>query len=1167
MAITLHGLLDWIRAHPAYQNLRDELLAHQPLTDLPLLPSAAPALIAALAGDHRVPILIIVSTAEESRRLVQALRLWLEKPDRLLPFPDPPVLPYERAPWTAEAIADRLQVLSTLFMARASVTPPEGPPPIIIASVRALIQRPLPYRQFRKAARLIQVHAQESLGALVRHCSGIGYESTSVVETPGQISRRGGILDIYPPQAPTAYRLDFFGDEIDTIRTFDPATQRSTGPAQSFWLTPVREALPRDSERALAAVRTLLEEPLPPELRAPLEEEAAALETGIPFPTLEFYTPYFYQETSSLLGYLPPEALVIHYGGDALPARWAELEAEATDLRQRAEAEGMLAAHAPDPYIPWESWSQGINNARRLTFQPGAESFWNEYLAPEPHFAGRLPEALGRLRQWVNLGDQAVVVSRQASRLAELWEQFNPPHVHSTLPKAPDGRLTFVQGAAPGGWLLTGSGPDRHLISDEELFGWRPPEPHRRVRRKVAAPELPFADLQPGDMVIHEDYGLGIFRGLVTRAIDEVEREYLLLEYANNDKVFVPIHQADRLTRYVGAEGIEPHLNRLGGAEWTEAKSKAQEAAVEVARDLLDLYASREVLEGHAFAADTPWQADLEAAFPYTETEDQLRAIADVKADMEKAHPMDRLICGDAGYGKTEVALRAAFKAVMDGKQVALLVPTTILAQQHYQTFRERLTAFPVIVEQLSRFRSATEQKYILQRLAQGKVDIIIGTHRLIQDDVHFKDLGLVIIDEEQRFGVIHKEKLKQLRHEVDVLTLTATPIPRTLYLALTGTRDISLIETPPQERLPVSSYIGPFDHEIIQRAIRRELTRGGQVFYLHNRIESIHTAAERLKTLVPEVTQTIAHGQMPEKQLAAAMEKFATGKVDLLLATSIIESGIDFPNANTLIVERADRLGLSELYQLRGRVGRSARRGYAYFFHGRRMGEDARERLQALRDTESAGGGFALALRDLELRGAGEMLGVHQHGNIATVGFTLYTRMLSRAVQNLKAERSGEPLPPEPLGAITIELPLAAGLPPEYIPDDALRLTLYRRMADLTEAAEITDLEHELRDRFGPLPQPTENLLYQLQLKVLARDARIPTIVVESGQIVLRPAWLKELPIERAVKLRLALDDRARVGKRELWLPLSWEENRWRDNLRAVLEILVQWWDQETNR
>ncbi len=1154
------GLLAWLRDHPAYQEVLQQLRAGLELPAQPLIEQATPALLAALADDIAAPLLVIVPDVDETRRLAEALRNWLAAPERLLLFPEPPVLPYERVPWPPEAIADRMRALTTLFLHR--VSPAENPAPIILASVRALMQRTLPYRSLRTTARRLQVGGKEAPRELARLCSGLGYESASVVAAPGQFSQRGGILDIFPPQAAAPYRLEFFGSQIESIRAFDPATQRSTGRVSEFWLLPVREALPSDAAaRALPVVQAQLTQNPLPELRAALEKEGTALEAAVPFPTLEYYIPYIYQEVGHLLGHLPEHALVITCGAERLPPRWAALEAETLDMRQRLHEELDLPADAPPPYIAWDAWEAALHSRHTLHLGEGAETPLSQALGPEPHFAGRLPEALGRARQWVSLGDQVVIVSRQAARLADLWQGFSPPPVLATLPAPPESLITFVQAAAPGGWQLSGAPLVRHLLTDAELFGWRPPEPRRRKRRRVAAPEMPFADLEPGDAVVHEDYGIGVFQGLVTRSVDEIEREYLLLEYAGRDRLYVPIHQADRLSRYIGAESFQPALSKLGSAQWAEVKARVQAAAAELARELLELYATRQIAEGYAFATDTAWQIELEAAFPYVETEDQARAIANVKQDMEQPRPMDRLICGDAGYGKTEVALRAAFKAVMDGKQVAMLVPTTVLAQQHYETFRDRLEAFPVKVELLSRFRTDAEQRAVLTGLLDGKVDIVIGTHRLLQKDIAFEDLGLVIIDEEQRFGVAHKERLKRLRTEVDVLTLTATPIPRTLYMALTGVRDIDIIETPPQERLPISTYIGLHDPDIARRAILRELKRGGQVFYVHNRVESIRSVAQRLQQLVPEARIAVGHGQLAERELARVMRSFTAGEVDVLLATTIIESGLDYPNANTLIVERADRFGLAQLYQLRGRVGRGTRRGYAYFFHGRRMNEDAQRRLEALQTTGSVGGGFTIAMRDLEQRGAGELLGARQHGQIAAVGFTLYTRLLTQSVEQLKAERAGLPTPPEPLGAITIELPLAVGLPPDYIPHDALRLQLYRRLAELVTAEEIAQFADELRDRFGPLPPTAENLIYQLRLKLLAREARIPTISVESGQIVLRPAWLKELDAETHGRLRRALGERGRVGRRELWLPLHWEQARWCANLEAALAVLAEWW------
>jgi transcription-repair coupling factor (superfamily II helicase) len=1156
----LSGILSWIREHPAYRDLLHQVQAGMALPPQELLPAAGSAILAALLADLDLPLLVVTPTVDEGRRLLQALRTWLPAAQDILSFPAPPVLPYERAPWTPETIADRLRVLSTLFLHRVGAVE-ETAPPVVVASARALLQRPLPYRQFYKATRKLEVGAEVSLTALARHCQGIGYESVTVVEVPGQISRRGGILDIFPPQAPLPYRLDFWGDELDAIRTFEPATQRSVDRVRGFWITPVREALPQDTGRALEPLQALLATELPPEVRGPLEDDAQSLDVGAPFRSLEFYLPYLYQEVSTLLSYFPVGAQVILYNAAALPLRWQELEEAAEEQRERSVRERLILPDAPVPYVPWSHWEAALPGERVLSLEYGEAGPLGGAFDPEVHFAGRLGEALGRLRQWVGLGDQVVVVSRQAGRLAELWQQFTPPPVLKELVEPPEGLITFVQGVGPAGWQVSHARRTRHLITDEELFGWRPPEPRRRPRRRVTASEFPFADLEPGTFVVHEDYGIGLFRGLVQRSIDDIEREYLLVEYAGQDRLFVPIHQADRLTRYVGAEGLGPRLSRLDTQAWEETKARVEQATEALAGDLLDLYAERQVVKGHAFAPDTAWQAELEAAFPYVETQDQIEAIQAVKADMEQPQPMDRLICGDAGYGKTEVALRAAFKAVMDGKQVAMLVPTTVLAQQHYLTFRERLEPFPVHVELLSRFRTSAEQRKIIEGLILGQVDVVIGTHRLLQDDVRFDDLGLVIIDEEQRFGVAHKEKLKQMRTEVDVLTLTATPIPRTLYMALTGVRDVSIIETPPQERLPLSTYVGPYDADVVRRAIRREMGRSGQTFYVHNRVETIQSVARRLETLVPEARVGVAHGQMRERDLAEIMERFTAGEVDVLVATTIIESGLDFPNANTLIVEHADHFGLAQLYQLRGRVGRGTRRGYAYLFQSRRLQEEGRYRLQALRESTGLGGGFSIALRDLELRGAGDLLGARQHGHIAAVGFSLYTQLLSRTVGRLQAQRAGQPLPPATVSSITIELPLAVGLPADYVPDDQLRLRLYRRLAELTDAEEIAELEEELRDRFGSLPQTAENLIYQLRLKVLARDAHIPTIVVESGQIALRPPWLRNVPPEETGQLRRLLGERARLGRREIWLPLSWEEERWRANLQEVLEALAGWW------
>jgi transcription-repair coupling factor (superfamily II helicase) len=662
---------------------------------------------------------------------------------------------------------------------------------------------------------------------------------------------------------------------------------------------------------------------------------------------------------------------------------------------------------------------------------------------------------------------------------------------------------------------------------------------------------------------VHIEHGIGRYVGLARLDFEGVQREYLEVQYANNDKLYVPIHQADRLARYVGLDDSLPELNRLGGADWNTVKRKAKKAVEDIAKELLEIYARREVTSGYAFSPDTDWQAEVEDAFPYIETEDQLRAIEEVKIDMEKAKPMDRLICGDVGYGKTEVALRAAFKAVMDHVQVAILAPTTVLAHQHYQTFRQRLAAYPIQVEMLSRFRTQQQQKETLQNLANGTTDIIIGTHRLLQKDVVFKNLGLLIIDEEQRFGVKHKEKLKTLRTNVDVLTLTATPIPRTLHMALSGVRDLSTIDTPPEERLPIQTTITEYDEGLIRSAILRELDRGGQVFFVYNRVQGIEQMANRIRNIVPEARVKVGHGQMSERQLERVMIEFMAGEFDVLVSTTIIENGLDMPNVNTIIIDRADRMGLAQLYQLRGRVGRGAVRAYAYLLIPKnfKLNVDALKRLDAIAEATELGAGFRIAMRDLEIRGAGELLGARQHGQIAAVGFDLYTRLLAQAIREIKGEAAHRVIGEEaaaylnPLSeGIQLNLPIPAYVPENYLPEEKLRLRLYRRLAGVTTLAGIDEMAKELEDRFGEMPGPVANLLYQLRLKVLAMEAGVKSINTEVGQIVIRADSLQDIDRDG---LQRRLGPIARVTPRQLSLPLHPNKEVWQAELEKTLRLI----------
>ncbi len=715
----------------------------------------------------------------------------------------------------------------------------------------------------------------------------------------------------------------------------------------------------------------------------------------------------------------------------------------------------------------------------------------------------------------------------------------------------PPGSLTLVQGLLARGWVMNG---DTHLFTDDEIFGFLK---QRRLAKRHPVPRHRLVvDITPGDYVVHIEHGIARFAGVTTLSTNRIAREYLVLHYASGDRLYVPTDQIDRVSRYIGTGDRPPVMSRLGAQEWSRTKQRARESVASVARELMALYAAREVVPGFAFSPDTVWQQELEASFPYVETPDQITVQKQVKDDMARAKPMDRLVCGDVGYGKTEVAVRAAFKAVMDGKQVAVLVPTTVLAQQHFFTFSQRMSAFPVRVEVLSRFRSPKEQQAILDGLARGTVDICIATHRLLQKDIVFKDLGLLIIDEEQRFGVAHKEHLKKMRREVDVLTLSATPIPRTLHMSLVGVRDMSVMETPPEERLPVKTYVAEYDEQLIREAILRELERNGQVFFVHNRVQSIAYIAEKLKRLVPEARIAIAHGQMAEGELESVMADFARGKVDVLVCSTIIESGLDVPNANTLIVNQADRFGLTQLYQLRGRVGRGPNLAYAYFQYdkGKHLAPNAERRLRTIFEATELGAGFGIAIKDLEIRGAGSLLGVKQSGHITAVGFNLYTRLLGEAVEELKAEQAavpGEKTRPPRLPPPTIDLPLPAYIPEEYVTDINTRLSLYQCLVGVKNNKQVEDMAKDFRDRFGALPREVKNLLYAVRVKLLAARAGVESISTEDSQIVLR--LFDGLQFDKQ-KLEPVLKEGIKVGVTQLRLEFKRLGKEWQKVLEEVL-------------
>ncbi len=1124
-------MLELLRKQTAYQQCLDAIKVGKQPSSLGLLRSARLPVLAALCVDLHVPVLLLTDRADRASLMYDELHFWLPDIPHLY-FPEPTPMYYEKAAWGSLTRRDRLHAMATLVNYFKPGSQKPDKPCVVVAPLRAVMTRTLPRRDYILASKNIKVGNRFSPESLQREWVRLGYENVDVVVDHGQFSRRGGILDIWTPSETFPARIEFFGDEIDTLRYFDATTQRTVKNIEQVQITPAREYIPGG---------------------AASDTEAESLPD-------EFQIPLYHPSPSTILDYLHPDSLVLVDSLSNIQSFGEEVEEQALKNRAEAIREGILPENFPLPYVSWSEIIENISGRRWVEMvRPYGEDLdtLGSRFSPGMRFAGQIKNFMTHLEECCRVGDETVIISRQLSRLKEIWQE-NERNCED------GGKIRFLEATLGEGWdLELDSGKTLHCITDGEIFGWERPQPRARIKARHASPEADFADLKIGDWVVHVDYGIGRFSGLVRRFLDGAEREFLLVEYESGDQIFVPIHQADRISRYIGTGGEPPHPSRLGSNEWNQTKQAVREAVIQVAQDLLDLYARRQTAVGHSFKPDTPWQQELEASFPYIETDDQLKAIRAVKQDMENIKPMDRLLCGDVGYGKTEVALRAAFKAVMDGKQVAVLVPTTVLAQQHYETFRQRLMPYPVTVEMLSRFRTAKEQDEIVLKIMLGQVDIVIGTHRLLTGDVVFKDLGLVIIDEEQRFGVTHKEHFKKLRTEVDVLTLTATPIPRTLYMALTGARDISNINTPPAERLPIITHIGPYSPRIVRQAILREIDRGGQVFFVHNRVQTIDAMKQHLEKLTPEARISIAHGQMREDELSQVMTLFTRGEVDVLLCTSIIESGLDIPNANTLIVDRGDAFGLAQLYQLRGRVGRGGQRAFAYFFKHRKKVPtlEGQERLETIAENIQLGAGYSIAMRDLEMRGAGEMLGTRQSGYIASVGFHLYTRLLSQAVRELRRANGEHKEIDKEFSKtagyipVSVDLPLSVGIPVSYIPDQSLRLQLYRRMAHIEEVSELDALIAEFHDRFGQPVQQVIDLFYQLRVKLLAAGAGLVSISVEADQIVLR---FPTLPSGVQSRVLPPIGYQTRAGRNAYWMKFNPEEGTWRENLLHVLNAII---------
>ena len=1091
-----HPILTVLRDAPEFRRMEDALSRScGPVAAFGLQESHKAHIAAVLSLSHTV--LLVSATDTGAARLWDSVRGYLPDASLFLPRETPLVHVMNAS---SERAGSRASALSSLLFRENR---------LVICSMGALLQRLAPRDVYVSQCVRLKTGDETSPRALVQRLAAAGYERVELVEGRGQVASRGDLVDVYPPDARYPIRVEFWGDTIDQMRDFDPITQRSVEQRTEALLPPAYET-PQTEQAIARALRHAAD-------KIGFETQVELWRQGLPAAGADAMLPLLYPKLDTLLDYLPESAVLVLDEPARLEeaAKTAEMTfAESvTAMLERGEgdaAQGKLQLGAEETLSLLNTPRTAACYALTRPHHAFPPKEIVQFLArPAPQYMGDTEELLRDVRLWKQTGEAAVLFAGEHAK--PLFEQLAAAGAEvafsETLSRPPVRGEALVTGDA----LLTGFAyPELHLtvLGASELFGKR--STVKKVQKKRNT--LSFSELSVGDYVVHEAHGIGRFVGVESLTVDGSTRDYLLLEYRGGDRLYIPTDQMDRVQKYVGGgdEDTVPHLSKLGGSEWQGRVNRAKASAKKLAVDLAELYAARASVRGFAFSKDTPWQTQLEERFPYQETPDQLESIREIKADMERPHPMDRLLCGDVGYGKTEVALRAAFKAVQDSKQVAFLVPTTILAEQHYNTLAARFSDFPVRTACLSRFQSAEQRKQVKKKLAAGEIDIVVGTHALLAKDVRFKDLGLLIIDEEHRFGVNHKEQIKALRQEIDVLTLTATPIPRTLNLSMSGIRDISVIETPPDARYPVQTFVLEYTDGLVTDAVTRELSRGGQVYIVNNRVRSIEQYAEHLRELLPEATVLVAHGQMPEKQLEQAMMDFMEHKADVLLCSTIIESGLDIPNANTLLVLEADRMGLAQLYQLKGRVGRSTRLGYAYFTvqRGRAMNEKAHKRLMAIREFTQFGAGFQLAMRDLEIRGAGSLLGAEQHGHIADIGYEYYLKIVQAAVREARGEET-----PLPETDVTLDIPMSAHIPGGFIPNEVQRLSAYRRIADAEgEDAQLL-LREELEDRYGELPEEVENLFLLAKIKQLAKRAYIGLVTVRDGEAKL--SFLPDAPLD----------------------------------------------------
>ncbi|HEU4998140.1 MAG TPA: transcription-repair coupling factor [Lapillicoccus sp.] len=1117
--------------------VREAARSRLPYVDVAVSGGARSFVVANLVADelrHRRgtevrPLVLVTATTREADDLAEALGCLLS-PETVSTFPSWETLPHERLSPRSDTVGRRLAVLRRLAHPDPG-DPAYGPLSVVVAPVRAVLQ-PVARGLGELAPVALTAGDERPLEDVVDALAAAAYTRTDLVERRGEFAVRGGILDVFPPTEEHPVRVEFWGDTVEEIRWFKVADQRSLEIAQhGLWAPPCRELLLTDAVRDRA--RELAGE-LPG-----VADLLAKLAEGIAVEGMESLMPILLGESGgmeSVLDVLPDRSLVVLVDPERIRTRAHDLVATSAEFLEASwmgaaagsavpvDLQGVLGTasfwtlaqlreHARSRDLPWWTFTSFAADEETAATE-GVELIDLGTSDVEP-FRGDTEAAVAQLRSWV-ADDWRVVVVTDGHGLARRVNEVLAEHdVASTLEAPGDGITTGLVHVATGSLGRGFVDPAQRLavVTEADLTG-QPGTGGTRDMRRMPSRRRNQVDplqLRPGDYVVHEQHGVGRFVEMVQRTVQSATREYLVIEYASSkrgqpaDRLYVPTDQLDQVTKYVGGEA--PTLNKLGGSDWHKTKARARRYVKQIAADLIRLYSARMATKGHAFGPDTPWQRELEDAFAYVETPDQLSSIDEVKADMEKEVPMDRLICGDVGYGKTEIAVRAAFKAVQEGKQVAVLVPTTLLVTQHYNTFSERYAPFPVTVKALSRFQTDKEAREVLEGLADGRVDVVIGTHRLLQPEIRFKDLGLVVVDEEQRFGVEHKEQLKTLRTAVDVLAMSATPIPRTLEMAVTGIREMSTLATPPEERHPVLTYVGGYEERQVTAAIRRELLREGQVFFVHNKVSSIERAASRLRELIPEARIGTAHGQMGEHRLEQVVLDFWEKRLDVLVCTTIVETGLDISNANTLVVDRADVLGLSQLHQLRGRVGRGRERAYAYFMYPpeKPLTETAHDRLMTIASHTDLGAGMQVAMKDLEIRGAGNLLGGEQSGHIEGVGFDLYVRLVGEAVADFKGEGEAQ------LQEIKIELPVDAHLPHDYVPGERLRLEAYKKLAAVHDESEVVEIEEELRDRYGPPPEPVQNLFAVARLRTVARAAGIGDIAIQGRTVRFGPAALRE--------------------------------------------------------